>query len=62
MSFILLGILNYQAAGGAGPAEGYFSAGNGSTTVYKWAFPSDSVSTTTAAPAAIIRNAGFASV
>jgi len=30
---------------------GYFSRGNNTTTVYKWSFPADTVSTTTAAPA-----------
>jgi hypothetical protein len=39
---------------------GYFSRGQFTTTVYKWAFPADTVSTTTAAPAEMDIHTGFA--
>jgi hypothetical protein len=53
------GVVNSFASGGA---AGYFSRGIGTATVYKWAFPSDAVSTTTAAPNnfAFQHNSGFA--
>ena len=46
MSFILLGILNSQAAGG-GPVgvAGYFGGGINHSTVDKFAFPSDTRTT-----------------
>jgi hypothetical protein len=48
-------------AGFANPTvAGYFSGGDSATTVYKWAFPSDSVTTTTAAPLSMGNHAGFA--
>jgi hypothetical protein len=43
-----------------GEQTGYFSRGISTTTVYEWAFPTDIVSTTTAAPATMIAHAGFA--
>jgi hypothetical protein len=39
---------------------GYFSRGDFTATVYKWAFPADTVSTTTAAPTGMDQNSGFA--
>jgi hypothetical protein len=42
-----------------GAQAGYFSSQN-STTVYKWAFPSDTVTTTTAAPNTGLGTSGFA--
>jgi hypothetical protein len=38
---------------------GYFSRGNNTATIYKWAFPTNTVSTTTAAPSAREAHAGF---
>jgi hypothetical protein len=43
-----------------GAQAGYFSRGNSNTTVYKWAFPADTVSSITAAPATLNSHAGFA--
>jgi hypothetical protein len=50
------GVLNAFAGGGAG----YFSRSDSNADVYKWAFPSDAVSTTTSSPANMVANAGFA--
>ena len=48
-------------AGFADPAvAGYFSRGDNSGTVFKWAFPSDAVSVTTSAPVGMRYHAGFA--
>jgi hypothetical protein len=52
-----LGLLKAPAAGGV---AGYFSRGDGTAFVYKWAFPSDTVSTTTNAPFDMEAHAGFA--
>ena len=41
-------------------SAGYFSRGVSTTTVYKWTFPADAVTTTTAAPATMDSHAGFA--
>jgi len=43
-----------------GAQAGYFSRGENTTTVNRWAFPVDTTSTTTAAPAAMRDHAGFA--
>ena len=43
-----------------GGVAGYFSRGDNFPDVYKWAFPSDSVSTTTLAPDDMDEHAGFA--
>ena len=43
-----------------GASSGYFSRGDVTTTVYKYAFPADTVTTTTAAPNIMNQHAGFA--
>ena len=59
MIFTRFGIFA-SALKGIEAVAGYFSRGQNNTPVYKWAFPADTVSTTTASTANLSRHAGFA--
>ena len=60
MSFILLGILNSQAAGAGAGVAGYVAGGNNQTTVDKFAFPDETRTTlATGLSNAVEYNAGF---